>query len=231
MAKYDIRLKALKYRKSGKSIKNISEILGVSKGSVSVWCKDTVLTLAQKKKLHSHMVKMGYLGRLKGAEMNKNKKRELIEAHGLVAKKMLGNISKRDLLVAGISLYWAEGSKKGGKVSFSNSDPKLILLMKKWYVEVLGVTPSGFMPRIFINHVHEARIGRVLSFWSKLLNLPKEQFGKPVLLRVQNKKIYENHDKYYGVMALMVRNPSRYKHKIQGMIDHLSLGSQVNMSE
>jgi len=69
MAKTEEREKAVLFRESGKSIKNISDILGVSKSTVSVWCQGVKLTSIQIKKLHESMVKGSYAGRMKGAIM------------------------------------------------------------------------------------------------------------------------------------------------------------------
>ena len=44
MSKYNERIKARKMRKNGISIISISKELNVSKSSISVWCKDIILT-------------------------------------------------------------------------------------------------------------------------------------------------------------------------------------------
>lgn len=43
--------------------------------------------------------------------------------------KEIGRLSKRDLLILGCALYWAEGNKKERwSVRFCNSDPEIISL-------------------------------------------------------------------------------------------------------
>ena len=88
-----------------------------------------------------------------------------------------------------------------------------------WKME--GVKKEEFMPRIFINEVHKPRITKVIKFWSSLLDLPKKQFGNPVFLKIKQKKVYENHNSYFGVLALGVSKGANLKYKILGLIDAL----------
>jgi DNA-binding transcriptional MerR regulator len=53
--------------------------------------------------------------------------------HNLTSKQ-------RELLIASIMLYWAEGSKKNNPyVAFSNSDPKIIKLFLRFLREICGI--------------------------------------------------------------------------------------------
>ena len=50
MSKYNERIKARQLRKNGVSIVVIASMLGVTKSSVSAWCRDITLTPEQKQK-------------------------------------------------------------------------------------------------------------------------------------------------------------------------------------
>ena len=78
MAKFVIKIQAQKLRKSGKSIKTIAEMTGVSKGTISIWCRDIELTQTQKDRLRARQIKAGNKGRMIGVEMNRRKKFENI---------------------------------------------------------------------------------------------------------------------------------------------------------
>ncbi len=67
MAKFEKRLKAIRLRKRGWSIRSIAAHLHVSKASSSAWCSDLELTAIQKKRLVQNSIKAGLQGRLKGA--------------------------------------------------------------------------------------------------------------------------------------------------------------------
>lgn len=167
-------------------------------------------------------------GRLIGAEMNKRKKIEMIEMYKKQGVEHIGSITKRDLFVIGVSLYWAEGSKKDGKLAFVNSDPLMILLMYRWFQEVQKVPKEDFMPRIFINEMHRSRADVVLSFWSGLLKLPAEQFGNITFLKMKQKKVYSNYDQYYGILSLRIRRSSKLKYQILGLINGVIENSKLS---
>lgn len=219
MAKFEKRLKAIKLRREGLSIKTIAENLSVSKGTASVWCRNIQLTKKQKEKLKSNMIKAGHKGRMIGAEMNHKKKLDIIAFFEKSGKKDIGKLSQRDLLIAGIALYWAEGSKsEKSHLSLINSDPNMITFAYKWFRKSLGVKKNEFMPRIFINQMHRPRIDSILKYWAALLDLPKEQFGNPVFLKIKQKKVYDNYDSYNGILALRIKNGTNLKYKILGLI-------------
>ena len=84
------------------------------------------LTKKQSEVLINNAIKLGNRGRIIGANANKRKKEERIDFYNKSAKKDVGIISRRELFMVGVALYWAEGSKTD-KFSFSNSDPDMIL--------------------------------------------------------------------------------------------------------
>jgi len=221
MAKFEKRQEARILRKKGFSVKSISDSLGVSKSSASIWCRDLVLTDLQKELLRQNAIKAGNKGRIIGAEMNRKKKEDQIKFYNMLGKKTFANLSERDLLSIGVGLYWGEGSKGAGNLSFSNSDPEMIKFVFRWFQRVMKVRKDEFMPRIFINQTHKPRIRTVLKFWSSLLDLPEKQFGNPAFIKTKQKKIYENHDSYYGVLSLRVRKSTELRYHILGLINGL----------
>ncbi|MFA5996915.1 MAG: helix-turn-helix domain-containing protein [Candidatus Paceibacterota bacterium] len=220
MAKFQEKIRAQKLRKKGWSIGAIAAELGVSKGSASIWCQDIVLSQKQKDKLTQNSISAGHKGRMIGAEMNHKKKQDRMSVCKKKAYETVGQMTERDLLMLGIGLYWGEGTKSDrSALAIVNSDPEIILVMKKWYERVLNVKDEEFMPRIFINEIHRPRIMKVIEYWSVLLKLPIEQFGNQVFLKIKQKKVYENYDSYYGILSLQVRKSSRLKYEVLGLID------------
>ncbi len=221
MAKVREKELARKYRKEGRSLKSIARLLSVSPSSVSIWCDDIRLTSKQIKKLDEEHHNLRMRGLLKGAQMNKEKKLVRIALHQKEARNVFKVLNKRELLIAGLGLYWGEGVKKGN-TSMVNSDPKVISFAVRWFTLGLGVDRKDLRPRIFINHIHVPRINKVREFWSRYLKIPKKQFARTILIKRANKKVYENHDTYYGVLALRVRRATDLKYKILGLIDALA---------
>jgi hypothetical protein len=223
MAKYEQRIKALELRRRGKSIIEIARRVKVSKSTASLWCRDIILTSKQKEALLKNSWLAGRKGRLIGAEANKRKRLESIRHYEKLGKADLKNVSKRDLLVAGVSLYWAEGSKTGNRFVFINSDPDMIKLMYKFLTEVLKVKKEEVRLTVQINEIHRPRIKKVLQFWSNLLKLPLAQFGNPYYVKVKPKKVYENYDNYYGILRLRVRGGANLQYRILGLIKALKI--------
>jgi transposase-like protein len=221
MSKFDLKLKVSKLRRKGQSIKDIARIVGVSKSTVSVWCKDIVLNKKQKSILNAKMIAAGHSGRVKGARVNREKKVSRILEAQREAKVRILNIADDSRFLVGVSLYWAEGSKKDNKYAFSNSDPKVILFMAKWLMDYFDIPKSDLMPRLYINSVYQDRVGSLLTFWETLLELPSKQFGNPVLLKIRNKKVYNNSDSYKGLISLRVKNSTYLMHRVIALIDVL----------
>lgn len=228
MAKPLKKAQARKRRREGNSIKDIAQALNVSRSSVSVWCRDITLTKAQIEHLKQKEAKGRLKGRLKGAETNKRKKQQRIEYWKNNGLKEFEFLTKRDIALVGAALYWAEGSKTRPRLSFSNSDPRMIKFIQLWLREYLGVKNRDLVLRVQINHIHKPRIEKVLNFWSQLLELPRSQFKKPFYVKTKNTKRYENHDNYYGIMVLRVRKSSEVVYKVLGQIEALTRrGSSV----
>ncbi|HEY4509188.1 MAG TPA: hypothetical protein VJC13_02830 [Candidatus Paceibacterota bacterium] len=221
MARYDERIKARIKRKEGISIGIIAQELGVSKSSVSLWCRDILLTFKQVEQLKKQ--RGSVMGRWMGAESNRKKKRDAIEKADLFGKRLIKKVSKKDLLLIGVALYWCEGSKTDTTSSFMfvNSDPNMLLIMKKFLISVMGVHPDDLVCGIQINRIHENRIKKVLIFWKKLLNLKSSQIRKPYYINTKVNKVYENYNKYYGVCRLFVRRSKNLKYKTVGLIKAL----------
>lgn len=125
MAKFQKRIKARQLRRKGESVKEIAQKLKVAKGTASIWCRDIELTPRQIQNLHKRMVIGGYKGRLKGARLQKERKEQKIKYYLIEGIKDIGKLNKR-VFIAGLSLYWGEGSKKGVGVRFYNSNPSII---------------------------------------------------------------------------------------------------------
>lgn len=219
MSLFDKKLRAHKLRREGKSIKDIATALSISRSTASVWCQEIVLTKTQQEKLFKKQVEAGHLGRMRGAEVNRNRKLENIATQEYIAREMVGKISERDRLMLGIGLYWGEGVKASGSggASLVNSDPAIVLCARDWF-ERLGVKREDFSPYIFISDTHKSREEELYTFWSKYLSIPRSQFHKVVFLKGRRKKVYENHNSYYGILTLRVRKSMSLKYMILGLI-------------
>jgi len=221
MAKSKEKNQALNLRQKGKSIKDIAKRLKIVKSTVSLWCRDIKLTPEQVQKLHEKMVKSGYKGRMKGARIQYDGRLKKIEEWKKRGIEQIGKLSNRDLLIAGIALYWGEGAKKKRGVSFSNSDTKLIKFIIKIFRKVWKIDKGRFAAYIGINKIHKDRVKEVEDYWSKITKIPREQFTKTTLIKAKNKKNYKNFPVHYGTLTVKIRKSAELYYQIIGLIDGL----------
>jgi hypothetical protein len=219
MAKSLKRLEAIKLRRSGIAINIIAKRLKVSKSSVSIWCRDIVLSEQQREKLRQSQIAAGGRGRMIGAEMNRQKRLGQILHYEEEGKRVIGKLSERDKFMIGLGLYWGEGVRAfNSTTAIVNSDPSITLFGLQWFIDILGVRKEDIRPYIYISGAHKFRASEIVGFWSKLLNIPKHQFPALIFIKSRSKKVYENHNSYYGVIALRVRRGTSLKYKILGLI-------------
>lgn len=221
MAKYDLRLKARQLRSEGESVKVIAKILRIARSTSSLWVRDIILTVNQLEKLRNNEIKGAELGRLRGALKQKENRRLRIRQGEDDAKKILGEISERDLFVAGIGLYWAEGAKNRGTIQFFNSDLKMIRLIMLWLKLFFGVEKNEIRARVGVNESHRGREEIIKKYWSEGTGIPLSQFTSTSFKKVKNKKVYENFDQHYGILSLNILKPSRFYCRIMGLINAL----------
>jgi hypothetical protein len=218
MAKFTERNIAREFRRKGKSIKAIAKELKVSPASVSVWCHDIILTYEQSKRLDDYRNRASLPGRLAGAESNRLKKELTIAKHQISGRQDIGNMSKRDLLVAGIALYAGEGSKYRSQVGFCNSDPYIIIFIMRWFREACSITNDRFRFTIGINQSHKYRINEVKKYWETILKMPETSFTKVSYKKVASKKVYDNPEKHFGTLTIHIRKSSELMYQILGWI-------------
>ncbi len=223
MAKTELRSSAHALRRSGKSIKEIARSLHVSPSTVSLWVRDIVLTSVQENTLRARMIAAGDRGRLMGAETNRRKRLEKISRARKEAAREIQSLSRRELLYLGLGLYWGEGTKAvSSALAISNSDPAILITAMQWFERCFEIRRDDFRPRIFINATHRDREQKLLAYWAKMLRLPKSQFSKTVFITRPNKKVYENHETYYGIVALRIRRGTNLRYRILAHLEQLA---------
>lgn len=226
MAHVTKKFLAQKLRQKGLSISEIAKKLKMHKsGSISKWCRDIVLTKNQIEKL----TRKHRLGSYKGGEkvrQRRIKEVKLLRKEGL---KEIGKLNKRDFFISGIGMYWSEGETYPGsdRVNFTNSDPKMILFMLKWFKEICKIPENKFSFQIRINKIHKNRIKEIENYWSKITGISLAQFTKTILIKSKSKKIYPNPHNYFGTLRILVRQSTQLRRKINGWIEGLAKGINI----
>lgn len=214
--------KAIALRTTGKSLKKIAKLLGVSVSIVSIWSKEVELTEKQKEKLKRRKVNIRHLRRLaKQSHLEKIfRVKRLFESSSAEIKPLTDN----ELFLTGLALYWAEGFKsiKEGRLGFCNSDPRMIKFMITWFVKALKVKKEDFILRTEFNESHKDREEEIKYFWSKSTSILLNQFEKPFYHHSAWLRDYPDRDNYFGVLRIRIRKSSELLNKMRGWISGLS---------
>ncbi len=221
MSKSKEKLIARKLRIKGVSVKEIAKQLHLSKSTVSLWVRDIILNIEQLEKLNHRRIEGAERGRMLGALKQKKIRLMRIKRGIVEGKSILSRLNKREFLIAGIALYWAEGTKKKREIAFCNSDPKMIQFMINWLKCNFNIPTERLSCYVGINKIHKKREKIVKNYWSKMSGIPISQFTKTSLKKVKNKKIYANFNTHYGTLTIKVKSSSQYYYDIIGLIEGL----------
>ncbi len=224
MVRIKKKLLAQELRREGYSISEIAKKLNMHKsGTISKWCRDIPLTLEQIERLTKKQQSGSYKGRMIAVEKLRKARMKEVKLMRKEGLKEIGKLSKRDLFISGVGIYWSEGETHSAsdQLSFTNSDPKMVLLMLKWFKEICKVPEDKFSLQIRINKIHKSRVKETENYWSKLTGIPLSQFTKTVLIKTKSKKIYPNPDTYFGTLRILVHQGTRLRRKIHGWIEGL----------
>lgn len=140
---------------SGCSVQEISDRLKMSPSGI----RYVLIKSDTKMRSRSEAVRMKHHKRLRsyGSTLPKNIPEEL-----------------QSLYVAGLALYWGEGSKTSNTVAIANSDPDLVLVFLSFLRKLCHVDEKRL--RVLL-HYHEGQNEKdLLVFWSKITKIRKSQF-------------------------------------------------------
>src|SRR3984957_4919145 len=133
-AKDDLHAKARELRARGHTYDEIAAALGVAKGSVSLWVRD----LPRPARLsYAECRKRSAEGAQRYWEAERPVRGARRAAERAAAAAQIGDLTDRELLIAGAIAYWCKGAKskphrRSERVIFTNSDPSLIRLFLRF---------------------------------------------------------------------------------------------------
>lgn len=217
--------RAIKLRLKGKSIRGIAKQIGSPASTISLWCRDIKLTKNQQEILDKNSKNPYYAGR--GIYLNKLKKKTASKIDRLrkIGIKRVGKLTRRELFLTGVALYWAEGFKKDVQAGLGSLDPGMIKFYIKWLKVCFGYRNEDLTFRVTANISHKHRIDDIQNYWSKLLGISIDQFRKTFFQNVKWKKTYENENEYFGVLRVKVRKSQDFLREIYGFIEGLKSNS------
>jgi hypothetical protein len=115
-------------------------------------------------------------------------------------------------------LYWGEGFKgnensKMATLDFANSDPEMIALYMKAFRDLYEFEEKKL--RVLLYCYSNQNIQNLITFWSKLTYIPKEQFSKPY---IKSNSVVNARTMKYGLVHIRY-NDKKLLLEIKNLID------------
>lgn len=218
--KIELKNKAVALRREGKTYSEIMKVIPVAKSTLSEWLREVGMV----KEVKQIFTEKRRLASLRGGQAKKKQRIATFDRITGIAEKEIGEITKRELWLIGIALYWAEGSKEkeyrpGTGIKFSNSDPEMISLFLKWLIEIVGVSKENIGFEIYLHDSFRQNISRFQKFWSEKTGLPLSYFNTIYFKRNKiNTKRKNIGDLYNGQLRVKVCRSSSLNRQVTGWV-------------
>ncbi|CAM5716001.1 MULTISPECIES: hypothetical protein [Streptomyces] len=221
-AKDDLREKARELRLQGMTYDQIQVELGCSKSSISLWVRDLP-------KPEPRYTEEERLARMNAglANLRAGQDRERVETKR-AARESIGKLSDRELFIAGVTLYWAEGMKdkpysRRESLLFINSDPNVIKVYLRW-LDLLGVARDRLHIRVSIHESGDAPGAE--RFWSDVTGVPRTAFMRATLKKHNPKTNRRNTGAtYHGCLVIYVTKSAELYRRVEGAWYGIVLGA------
>ncbi len=192
----EFKEKAIKLRKKGYSLNEISKLFRISKSTASEWLN----TIELNQKARNRLKKLHILGQYKAMKTAKFKRSLLINKINKISdnsiKKMELNIELYKLLCS--FLFWTEGGKSTDSyVFFTNSDPHMVATFVKLLRNSYKLDERKFRAMVHIHKYHNDL--EIKRYWSKITNIPLEQFSKSYHKKNTGKRVRRD---YMGTIRI-----------------------------
>jgi hypothetical protein len=195
----------------GFSYGEIRSLVPVSKGTLSVWCRDIDLSTEQRNAIAR---RAGPESRA-GTSVDTQWRRRLeVESIKTEARDYAVDAADDPLFVAGVCLYWAEGSKTRNDLSMTNSDPLLLRVFVQFVRDHLDEDASFALA---LNRHSTAGEEEARRYWSTALGLHDARFTKSYI-----KKPGTGHRRNklpHGVCRVRVDRGSDHWHRMMQWIE------------
>ncbi|KKU22493.1 MAG: hypothetical protein UX31_C0001G0011 [Candidatus Nomurabacteria bacterium GW2011_GWA1_46_11] len=195
-------------RNGGYSYSEIQKFVSVPKATLSYWFRDLELSESQIKRLQekrSEASRRGTLERSKAVS-------EAIEKIKASSSVQIGKISRRELWLMGVVLYWRNrnfGDVKKG-VHFSTTDPELARLFLKWLKDIGQLTKKEIALDLFV----KGNSKKAITFWSTVTGFEESCFGRVYRYRKSTTLATEN-----GMIRMRVKASSMLARQLAGWIE------------
>jgi transcriptional regulator with XRE-family HTH domain len=215
-AKDEVRANARELRQQGLAYKEIAAKLGVSKSSVSLWVRD----IPRPERLsYEECAKRQAVAVAAYWAVERQRRAEARAAVKAAAADQIGQLTDREIFIAGAIAYWCEGAKtkphrRSDYIDFINSDPLMIKFFLRFLVTA-GVSTDRLVFRISLHET--ADLASAQHFWQETVGLENAQFNRPLIKRHKPQTNRQNTGAdYHGCLRIQVRRGTRLYRQIEG---------------
>lgn len=214
---------AIDMRKRGLSYSEIKDRINVPRSTLSFWLTKIKLTEEHQKKLNEKRLK----ALKRGLEKKISRTKKIIEEIKISSAKSIKEISKKELWLIGIVLYWRERFLNGNEndirkgVKFTSSDPYLVKLFLKWLQDIGRIKNEEIEFDIFTLETDRGAIAETVAYWSDVTGFPEDRFSRTYFHknRPKRKRGRRNISKTkFGLLRTRVRASSMLARQIAGWV-------------
>jgi transcriptional regulator with XRE-family HTH domain len=228
-AKDDLRAKARELRQQGLVYNEIAAKLGVSKSSVSLWVRD----MPRPERLSYQTCRQRQAAGVAAYWAVERQRREKARAAvTTAAANQIGQLTDREILIAGAIAYWCEGAKnkphrRSDCIDFINSDPLMIKFFLR-FLQAAGVSTDRLTFRVSIHET--ADVAAAERFWRQTIGLDGAQFNRALIKRHNPRTVRKNTGAdYHGCLRIQVRRGTRLYRQIEGWASAVMVSPPPNV--
>ena len=139
-------------------------------------------------------------------------------------KEDVARVSRRELWLIGVALYWAEGSKQNGTsvsagIKFGNSDVRMIKIFLKW-LRVLKVPERDIGYELYVHDNRRKDVQEFRSWWAREIGVHRGAIDRVYFKRDKPKTNRTNvGDLYHGLLRIKVRSSTVLNRQIGGWVE------------
>ncbi|GAA3721519.1 hypothetical protein [Streptomyces tremellae] len=217
-ARDDLREQARALHSQGLTYDRIQQRLGCSKSSISLWVRDL------PRPPRRDPGEQGLLTARKRWDRELPIRDEKRQRTREAALAEIGTMTDRELFMAGVALYWAEGSKdtayaRRERAVFINSDPGVITVHLAW-LDLLGIERDLLRFRL---PMHEtADVPGAECYWAELTRMDRSQFQRATLNEPRSRSTTRGHsgrtrgEACRGCLIIAVQQSADLYRRIEG---------------
>lgn len=186
----EIFAKARTIRRLGFSINEIASRLKVSKSTISLWTSNEKITPTGKRRILLRQIRARKKA-FRTIKMHRDTIRKMIFRRASTIFSKIKLSSDLNKLLCSIFL-WTEGGKSAtNRVSFTNSDPLMVITFLSLFRRSFELDESKLRALVHIHEYHDEQ--EILDFWSRMTKIPRHQFTKSYLKPHTRKRIRKDY--------------------------------------